>query len=366
LMQAENICRDLRSRLHRQQRYTLQFKAALEKCLDVSSPCHEAHPDLTAASVVPPTKARSTAKAPANSDPAFLPKVDSIQPWSAQPWLVNADVDGEGAFAPSGASLQTTADDDEFSDWSGLGSESMEESLLELPPAIAPIFQDLLANPITETAETETLANRPLWEQAIADSQAQLSISYNLKQKIAAAEAAESSAVANSTAPEPPSVTEMAEDDLSAVVELESEPESSDEPEAIAPPYALEWEEDLPEALADSTPPETSTAEEAVTALTFGVDVQEEEELWQDLAKLIDVSETAANPVARSQVEAAAQTNDELSRTSSKAIANAETPSSGFSFSSSWPSPTLYPLRSHKKRSSMAAVELPSFPQSRS
>lgn len=35
--QGEQTCKDLRSRLQRQQRYTLQFKVALEKCLDVHS-----------------------------------------------------------------------------------------------------------------------------------------------------------------------------------------------------------------------------------------------------------------------------------------------------------------------------------------
>jgi hypothetical protein len=34
VVQSENSCRELRSRLHRQQRQTLQFKAALEKCLE--------------------------------------------------------------------------------------------------------------------------------------------------------------------------------------------------------------------------------------------------------------------------------------------------------------------------------------------
>ncbi|MEM7794394.1 MAG: hypothetical protein AAF579_08065 [Cyanobacteria bacterium P01_C01_bin.118] len=37
LLQANTNCRDLRARLQRQQRYTLQFKAALEKCLSMST-----------------------------------------------------------------------------------------------------------------------------------------------------------------------------------------------------------------------------------------------------------------------------------------------------------------------------------------
>ena len=38
LLQSENVCRELRTRLMRQQRQTLQFKAALEKCLDAPVP----------------------------------------------------------------------------------------------------------------------------------------------------------------------------------------------------------------------------------------------------------------------------------------------------------------------------------------
>ena len=42
LLQSENTCQELRTRLMRQQRQTLQFKAALEKCLDVSVPGDDA------------------------------------------------------------------------------------------------------------------------------------------------------------------------------------------------------------------------------------------------------------------------------------------------------------------------------------
>ena len=242
--------------------------------------------------------------------------------------------------------------------------------MLELPPAIAPIFQDLLENPITETPETEALTNRPLWEQAIADSQAQLSISYNLKQKIAAAEAAESSMV--SLEPQEAAPGDAIADEpefISSAIVLDAD--FSDEPEAIAPPYELEWEEELPEELPEklieTASPEPTTVGEAVTSLTFGVDAQEEEELWQDLAKLIDVSETAASHVSQPPVEIAAQANDQPFSNQPEAISTpGESTSTGFTLYPSWPSPTLYPLRSHKKRSSMAAVELPSFPQRRS
>ncbi|XGB43667.1 MAG: hypothetical protein LVS60_08190 [Nodosilinea sp. LVE1205-7] len=66
LLQAEENCRDLKSRLHRQQHYTLQFKAALEKCLNT---------DQNTSSPVPSTPAPS----------GVMPKSGQIRPWSALP-----------------------------------------------------------------------------------------------------------------------------------------------------------------------------------------------------------------------------------------------------------------------------------------
>jgi hypothetical protein len=73
-MQSENTCRDLRSRLHRQQRYTLQFKAALEKCLDV--------PPATAQGVVADlfTDTPETPDAPVKIN---IPRSQPVQPWSS-------------------------------------------------------------------------------------------------------------------------------------------------------------------------------------------------------------------------------------------------------------------------------------------
>jgi hypothetical protein len=68
LTQYEASCRDLQARLHRQQRYTLQFKAALEKSLEVSSPPFESVADAVAAV--------------GSSENFFLPKVQRIQPWA--------------------------------------------------------------------------------------------------------------------------------------------------------------------------------------------------------------------------------------------------------------------------------------------
>lgn len=74
LQQAEHTCRDLKSRLHRQQRYTLQFKAALEKCLNM--PAHQSTALGVAGDV--------TSRPGASIQPVAMPKSQHIQPWSSE------------------------------------------------------------------------------------------------------------------------------------------------------------------------------------------------------------------------------------------------------------------------------------------
>jgi hypothetical protein len=73
-LQAETTCRDLRTRLHRQQQQALQFKTALEKCLEMpavpapqmATPIVEADPTLSADATLAP----------------FVSKTSPVQPWS--------------------------------------------------------------------------------------------------------------------------------------------------------------------------------------------------------------------------------------------------------------------------------------------
>lgn len=79
LLQTENTARELRSRLHRQQRHTLQFKAALEKCLEVPTNSYECTEAQDIQEELPPPNPKTKAQ---NRPP--LPKAQPIQPWSAQ------------------------------------------------------------------------------------------------------------------------------------------------------------------------------------------------------------------------------------------------------------------------------------------
>lgn len=79
LHQAEETCRDLKARLHRQQRYTLQFKAALEKCLNMAPAAGSVTPSPTVmqGQLLSPTTPEET------SQPVAMPRSQQIQPWSA-------------------------------------------------------------------------------------------------------------------------------------------------------------------------------------------------------------------------------------------------------------------------------------------
>lgn len=80
LAQSECDCRDLRARLQRQQRHTLQFKAALERCLEVPADLSEAlDAGIEAATSQPWNESQSTVAVQ-----SLLPKVQQIQPWSAR------------------------------------------------------------------------------------------------------------------------------------------------------------------------------------------------------------------------------------------------------------------------------------------
>lgn len=104
LRQSEAACRDLRSRLNRQQQYTLQFKAALEKCLDVS-----------ATQKIEASVDHAISQSECHSDSVEFVRAQPVQPWSTtldsltwteseitpMPWSIAPD--DESLFEPEEA-----------------------------------------------------------------------------------------------------------------------------------------------------------------------------------------------------------------------------------------------------------------------
>ena len=83
LTQSEQVARDLRSRLHRQQRYTLQFKAALEKCLDV--------PPATAQGFVADFLDEALNPVVISPPKVKIPRSQPVQPWSVTSAIVEVN-----------------------------------------------------------------------------------------------------------------------------------------------------------------------------------------------------------------------------------------------------------------------------------
>jgi len=77
LVQAQNSCRELRSRLHRQQRQTLQFKVALERCLENQPQFESGKQTLETLPIM--TEEQSLL----SSASLLTPKAPPVQPWSA-------------------------------------------------------------------------------------------------------------------------------------------------------------------------------------------------------------------------------------------------------------------------------------------
>ncbi|MGJ5674187.1 MAG: hypothetical protein ACR9NN_11345 [Nostochopsis sp.] len=88
LLQSENSCRELRTRLMRQQRQTLQFKAALEKCLETPVPSYDSTDTDASINNVGNRKARNYQRTH-----SLLPNQQPIQPWSAEADSSTEDTD---------------------------------------------------------------------------------------------------------------------------------------------------------------------------------------------------------------------------------------------------------------------------------
>jgi hypothetical protein len=82
--QADNTCKDLRSRLNRQQQYTLQFKTALEKCLDVPTAQVSMADEITQQVVGAQHNSDGAAEdETCNLSPTSFVKAQPVQPWSS-------------------------------------------------------------------------------------------------------------------------------------------------------------------------------------------------------------------------------------------------------------------------------------------
>jgi hypothetical protein len=269
LLQAANTCRELRTRLHRQQRQTLQFKVALEKSLEMSP--------TSGATAQPPNTQNSI------PHPSAVAKAQPIQPWSAE--------------------------------------LEIDEEKPEIDPLWnRPIRLELFSQPKSESSESPS--RDPVESISPDASPAPVPILKRSEETEKAATPVDSPLTAS-------------------VEKLDTELET--EQELLAEMSTLAEAAGLLDEGAEAFTAET-TAESADRVEAFGNDEEAPQtaapevpdtEIWEEYE---DVWAQEAEPDS-------AKTKDVILP------------------QPNWPSPTLYPLRPPKKRKSLAAIELPSFPR---
>jgi hypothetical protein len=359
LSHSESKCRDLRARLQRQQRYTMQYKAALEKCLEVPPPSYESPSERSDRTLI---SIPSWYEPQANLSQVLLPKAQHIQPWSSQ---------SQSKFLEN---LTALTDDS---------------------PSL---------NPLPEVENQQGISNNSLG-RAIANPDLPPVIQFPIQSPLIKPGASGESHVADPTNLLP---------DPHTPISYDLKPNST-------PPANQSLESGQPNQLYTSLPPEVIQAGVAELQSAIGnfweqqsleLDSEAEAAMWQDLARLIDVSaedvmkaslakdfatfETInsdaepahvamttsststpeADTITKVEESASAKVQQDpqtpASTTfSSESSAQLNVPpppsesskelSSPFAINPSWPSPLVHPLRPLKKLQSLSAVELPKF-----
>lgn len=311
LVQTQTTCQDLRARLHRQQRHTLQFKAALEKCIETPLEKANAIASLRQSTLEEPQDVIETGaqEAIANPNPAnttLFPKADPIKPWSI------ADSDEPETRQQPVPDVKSKADLSKIR----LPLSAKAEHLKPFPshiPAQEPIPQKPSTSNETQSKDSEN--EQPVWE------------------------------------------------DLDSLIEKPHLEPKRDRPVILAPATpvlslhrpSVPVVSPLTDRIGDRTPDTSSKGSQPPAPvqpeplLTGNSEVQL---LLQAKAFSEQSQGTPTNPVALPGESP--QTGQEQGNSGSN--------TTGGSNESSWPAPIVYPVRSaQKKRNSFSAVELPSF-----
>lgn len=380
LSKSEGTCRDLQARLQRQQRYTLQFKAALEKSLEMPTPQYE----MGLASETPET--------PMPLAPiSFLPKAQRIQPWSAHTqiasmkssWMKLQHLDLEvGATEPTVAQ--------QFQDSSTRESIPQPSKAFDAPlevPAPAPqIDLPSFGVPLPQQMEDQLASADPSLADPVLEEQVhRLTTDPALRQHLDAAvkpladmlaealladQVSEAELNGNVLENASPSADELlastmadAEDalwqDLARLIDVSAEDVvkaslSGD----LAAFESISFAEQLEQVeRVETTTPEPDLANSSAVNHDASTIAPLIRRIGQTGIAPTVTEQSAPNPPApKSQPQPAPQlTQPAQTQETMPTLAH-----------SSWPSPVVYPLRSTKKRQSLAMVDLPTFPKGES
>ena len=345
LAQAESNCRDLRVRLQRQQRYTLQFKVALEKSLDVAA-------QRADAAIYPPEGSAQERRGNAAADnPASIvamPKTQRIQPWSvdatpSQPdQALTALIEGmRGKLHPPATTPQPVS-----------------PSLIEAPapsdsnPESPVPSQPLATTKPTVDPEAETLFWKDL-ERVIdaTDDQVSSTHSESRRTEVAAHQSeppTQTESPANPASPADPDSL-LVETPMPQTAQFNSNP--SDSPQFTEP---SPWGGPLNSPSNAQRQPEPAEQDSDAQPQPLVSQPVTEPDPTPTQSHLLDWKQ---------EVEAVLRARAQTSTTPQQdGLPPVLAPQSN----TASPSPIVHPLRPQKKLKSLAAVQLPNFPRRKS
>ncbi len=329
--QTENACKDLRSRLLRQQRYTMQFKTALEKCLDVPTVKSADSFDDSLNLKAEPFR-QDVIRHPSD---LLAPKAQPVQPWSAQPEFLELDPlleDPQSVYIPSPWDEEPTFETDDLAVYQEVENAPMvevEEKPFELPVMDAPKIDPPVVSYTIQRSTT-------------LEPESSLS----------------------------PEIQLFTPDELLSVDETQPE-------ELIPSNHTSRGVEDLEQKFEDALQSfEESAADLFISAADFA-DSQNDQEILNEIHAIEESTNPEQTPdlfePKLPQSDVIELMPSELAQSSSPFItlrspvtndpALEEVTESELPLVASGLSPIVYPLRSTKKLKSLAAVDLPSFPR---
>lgn len=170
LSQSEMLCQELRSRLDRQQRYTLQFKAALDKCIEVP-----AHTDIDLSNI-PSTAELKYYPQNAAARQHLILKPQPIKPWSANSDFLAEETITNETESPSMPAINSPWEEQETGEVSvstefvaenkqATASEALTDTILSQPEPTPNLPTDLPVEETNELIENLNEAEEGLWEE---------------------------------------------------------------------------------------------------------------------------------------------------------------------------------------------------------
>ncbi|HEY9694972.1 MAG TPA: hypothetical protein V6D15_22450 [Oculatellaceae cyanobacterium] len=385
LSQAENLCQELHIRLQRQQRQTLQFKLALEKCLEVPAPGYDSQAEPGN------FESRERHLKTVLAAQSLIPKVQPIKPWSAQQdaFEENTNINAHNVNLAQQQVNQVTTESEQLINinaHSNLAQQQVNQATTESEQLINIKDNFNLAqqqvNPQKKQPENLTdinsisfqLTNSQLTSIIEADSDNFELPNYQIAPPIADLEQLEDSN----------------DEEISSSIVDQEQPELVANSTVVEPEFKQNFLEQMPEL-------------ESVYALLDALDDDDDDDTLPnpDQNSEVVLNQSNPEPVPMQEVEPAPDVEEmaqELATQKGNAIAQALTcqfadinateprlptepilpqpkPPSKFATPEpilnqepilpqpNWPSPVIYPQRPAKKLKSLAAIDLPKFPR---